>query len=318
MVFEWEQENNTTVTRFIILGLCRNPLCQMLLFLMCFILYTFTLLGNSLILLITMTEPALHSAMYFFLGNLSFLEICYSSVTLPKMLAVFLTGDNTISFMGCAAQMYFFLLLGSAECYLLAAMAYDRYVAICYPLRYTQIMDRRSCIWLVVSSWLSGIPVAFTQTSLVFTSLFCGPNEVDHFFCDLAPVQGLICTDISQNEISNMVITIVFLATPFTLILVSYFHIISTILQMPSANSSHKAFSTCSSHLVAVTLFYGSGIVMYLHPRSSHALEHGKVVSLFYTVVTPCLNPIIYSLRNKEIKEALRRRMARKRTSQVA
>ncbi|XP_065270019.1 olfactory receptor 10A7-like [Emys orbicularis] len=253
--------------------------------------------------------------MYFFIGNLSFLEICYSSVTLPKMMAISLTGNSTISFTGCAAQMYFFLLLGSAECYLLAAMAYDRYVAICHPLRYVAIMERRPCVWLVAGSWLSGIPVSFIQTTLVFTSPFCGPNKINHFFCDVAPVLQLVCADTSRNEMSNITVTVVFLAIPFTLILISYTRIIATVLKMSSPGSRHRAFSTCSSHLVVVTLFYGSGMVMYLRTRSSHTTENDKLLSLFYTVVTPMLNPVIYSLRNEEVKGALRRRVAGKRLS---
>ncbi|XP_067388307.1 olfactory receptor 10A7-like [Emydura macquarii macquarii] len=309
------QGNSTAVSEFIILGFPSSPLGQVLLFLVYFAVYTLTLLGNSLIVLITLADPALHIPMYFFIGNLSFLEICYSSVTLPKMLAISLTGRNTISFTGCAAQMYFFLLLGSAECYLLAAMAYDRYVAICHPLRYMAIMERKSCTWLVAGSWLSGIPVSFIQTTLVFTSPFCGPNKIDHFFCDVAPVLRLVCADTSRNEMSNIMVTVIFLATPFTLILASYAHIIATILRMASAGSRHRAFSTCSSHLLAVTLFYGSGIVVYLHPRSSYVMVNDKLLSLFYTVVTPMLNPIIYSLRNQDVKEALRRKMAGKRLS---
>ncbi|XP_024056594.1 olfactory receptor 10A7-like [Terrapene carolina triunguis] len=307
--------NSTAVSEFIILGFSSSLLGQVLLFLMCFAIYTLTLLGNSLIVLITLADPSLHISMYFFIGNLSFLEICYSSVTLPKMMAISLTGDNTISFTGCAAQMYFFLLLGSAECYLLAAMAYDRYVAICHPLRYVAIMERRSCVWLVAGSWLSGIPVSFIQTTLVFTSPFCGPNKINHFFCDVAPVLQLVCADTSRNEMSNITVTVVFLAIPFTLILISYTCIIATVLKMSSPGSRHRAFSTCSSHLVVVTLFYGSGMVMYLRPRSSHTTENDKLLSLFYTVVTPMLNPVIYSLRNEEVKGALRRRVAGKRLS---
>ncbi|CAM5153331.1 unnamed protein product [Eretmochelys imbricata] len=194
-------------------------------------------------------------------------------------------------------------------------MAYDRYVAICHPLHYVAIMERRSCAWLVAGSWLSGIPVSFIQTTLVFTSPFCGPNKIDHFFCDVAPVLRLVCADTSRNEMSNIMVTVVFLATPFTLILTSYTCIIATVLKMSSPGSRHKAFSTCSSHLVVVMLFYGSGMVMYLRPRSSHEPENDKLLSLFYTVVTPMLNPVIYSLRNEEVKGALRRRVAGKRLS---
>uniref|UniRef100_A0A8C3EZ09 Olfactory receptor n=1 Tax=Chrysemys picta bellii TaxID=8478 RepID=A0A8C3EZ09_CHRPI len=310
-----ELGNQTFLTEFILLGFGASPKLQILLLLLFLVIYIVTMAGNILIMAVVVVDQHLHTPMYFFLGNLSCLETCYTSTVLPSMLASLLTGDRTISVGGCAAQMYFFLLLGSAECYLLAAMAYDRYVAICHPLRYVAIMERRSCVWLVAGSWLSGIPVSFIQTTLVFTSLFCGPNKIDHFFCDVAPVLQLVCADTSRNEMSNITITVVFLAIPFTLILISYTCIIATVLKMSSPGSRHRAFSTCSSHLVVVTLFYGSGMVMYLRPRSIHTTENDKLLSLFYTVVTPMLNPVIYSLRNKEVKGALRRWVAGKRLS---
>ncbi|XP_074928220.1 olfactory receptor 10A7-like [Chelonoidis abingdonii] len=198
---------------------------------------------------------------------------------------------------------------------LFTAVAYDRYVAICHSLRYVAIMERRSCAWILASSWLSGIPVSIIQTTLVFFSLFCGPNKIDHFFCDVAPVPWLVCADTSHNEMSNITVTVVFLATPFILILTSYAHIIASILKMSSPRSRHRTISTCSSHLVMVTFFYGSGIIMYLHPRSSHMPENDKLLSLFYIVVIPMLKPIIYNLRNEDVKGALRRRVAGKRSS---
>uniref|UniRef100_A0A674IJQ8 Olfactory receptor n=1 Tax=Terrapene triunguis TaxID=2587831 RepID=A0A674IJQ8_9SAUR len=311
-----ELGNQTFLTEFILLGFGASPKLQILLLLLFLVIYIVTMAGNILIMAVVVADQHLHTPMYFFLGNLSCLETCYTSTVLPSMLASLLTGDRTISVGGCcAAQMYFFLLLGSAECYLLAAMAYDRYVAICHPLRYVAIMERRSCVWLVAGSWLSGIPVSFIQTTLVFTSPFCGPNKINHFFCDVAPVLQLVCADTSRNEMSNITVTVVFLAIPFTLILISYTCIIATVLKMSSPGSRHRAFSTCSSHLVVVTLFYGSGMVMYLRPRSSHTTENDKLLSLFYTVVTPMLNPVIYSLRNEEVKGALRRRVAGKRLS---
>lgn len=311
-------DNDTHVSVFVFLGFSASPVGQLLFFLLCLAIYTLTLLGNGLIVFLTLASSTLQSPMYFFLGNLSSLELCYSSVTLPRILASFLTGNNKIPFTACAAQMYFFLLLGCAECYLLAAMAYDRYVAVCHPLRYMSIMDKHSCELLIVGSWLSGLPVSFIQTSLVFTSPFCGPNEINHFFCDLAPVLRLVCADTSRNEIANITVTVTFITVPFMLILFSYGYIIAAVVRMSSAECRQKAFSTCSSHLLVVTLFFGSGMVMYLRPRSSYNSSSDKVVALFYTVITPMLNPVIYSLRNKEVKDALWKTVAGHWFSQLA
>uniref|UniRef100_A0A8C0JEN4 Olfactory receptor n=1 Tax=Chelonoidis abingdonii TaxID=106734 RepID=A0A8C0JEN4_CHEAB len=293
--------NLTTVTEFILLGLSNHHDLQVPLFSIYLSIYTITLMGNILIILITM-DPALHTPMYFFLRILSFLEICYTSVTVPKMLVNFLSDNRGISYVGCVAQMYFLLFLGISECFLLAAMAYDRYVAICNPLRYRLIMDRRVCLFLTVLSWFW---VSLVQTAWVFTLPFCGSNQINYFFCDIPPLIKLSCTDTSSYEMQLFTVTILVNFTPFSLILVSYFVIIATILKMASADGRHKAFSTCSSHLIVVTLYYGSSCLIYLRPKSINSLDSNKVLALMYTTITPILNPIVYSLRNNEVKGAV-------------
>ncbi|ELV13092.1 Olfactory receptor 10A4 [Tupaia chinensis] len=267
--------NWTIVNEFVLVSFSAlSSELQILLFLLFLTIYLITLMGNVLIILVTTADSALQSPMYFFLRNLSFLEIGFNLVIVPKMLGTLIVQDTTISFLGCATQMYFFFFFGAAECCLLATMAYDRYVAICDPLRYPVIMGHRSCIQLATASWFSGFPVATVQTTWIFSFPFCGPNRVNHFFCDSPPVIALVCADTSL---------------------------------MPSAEGKRKAFSTCSSHLLVVSLFYSTAILTYFRPRSNNSPESKKLLSLSYTVVTPMLNPIIYSLRNNEVKAALRR-----------
>uniref|UniRef100_A0A8C8RG42 Olfactory receptor n=1 Tax=Pelusios castaneus TaxID=367368 RepID=A0A8C8RG42_9SAUR len=298
-----EMRNDTSMDKFVLLGFSNHPDMNLILFVVFLCTYIITVLGNILIVVVINVDPALHTPMYFFLRNLSFLEICYTSVTLPKMLAILLSEDKTISFVGCAVQMYFFLFFAVTECFLLASMAYDRYSAICNPLRYTAIMDKRICIQMATSSWICGILVALGHTTFVFTLPFCGSNVINHFFCEIQPVLKLVCRDTYWNEIQIIVAAAFVLMMPFFLILVSYISIISTILKMQSAEGRRRAFSTCSSHLIVVTLFYGTALIMYVRPKSNA----NKLFSLFYTVVTPILNPVIYSLRNKEVKDALRK-----------
>ncbi|XP_067391417.1 olfactory receptor 10A2-like isoform X1 [Emydura macquarii macquarii] len=297
--------NQTVVTEFILLGFSNFPQIQHLLFVVFLAAYVITLMGNILIILITTADPALHSPMYFFLRNLSCLEICFTSVIVPNLLANLLSENKTISFYGCMLQMYFFFFFGSTECFLLATMAYDRYVAICNPLRYTVVMNRRVCIQLAMTSWVSGIPVGTVQTSWLFSFPFCGPTEVNHFFCDSPPVLKLVCGDTYLFEMYAVTGTILIVLFPFILILASYVRIISTILRIPSAEGRRKTFSTCSSHLMVVTMFYSTASLTYFRPKSSYSPDTKKLLSLSYTVFTPMLNPIIYSLRNKEVKGAL-------------
>ncbi|XP_066485465.1 olfactory receptor 10A7-like [Tiliqua scincoides] len=275
-------------------------------------MYMLTLLGNGLIILLTLVDSALHTPMYFFLRNLSFLEICYTSVTLPKMLINFVSKVKSISFAGCAAQMYFLLSLGTVECYLLAAMAYDRYRAICSPLQYPLIMNQKACTQIAVASWFCGILMPLGNVVWIFNLPYCGPNKINHFFCDVPPVLKLACVDTTKNEISILALSVLITLSPFLLVLVSYICILFTVLKMPSAEGRRKAFSTCSSHLIVVTLFYGSASAMYLRPKSSHVEDIDRLVALFYSAITPMLNPMIYSLRNKEVKVALRKLKGRK------
>ena len=280
---------------------------QLLLFLTFLIIYLATLIGNSLIILVTLADPMLHSPMYFFLRNLSFLEIGLNLVIVPKMLGTLLAWDTTISFSGCATQMYFLFFFGVAECFLLATMAYDRFVAICTPLHYPVIMNQRTRAKLAVASWFPGFPVATVQTTWLFSFPFCDTNKVNHFFCDSPPVLKLVCGDTTQFEVYAIVGTILIIMIPCLLILCSYFRIAAAILKIPSAKGKHKAFSTCSSHLLVVSLFYVSLSLTYFRPKSNNSPESKKLLSLSYTIVTPMLNPIIYSLRNNEVKNALSR-----------
>uniref|UniRef100_A0A8D0G6A3 Olfactory receptor n=1 Tax=Sphenodon punctatus TaxID=8508 RepID=A0A8D0G6A3_SPHPU len=299
-------KNFTLATEFFFSRLSNPPEQQVLLFFVFLLIYSITLTGNILIIIITV-DPALHTPMYFFLRILSFMDICYSTVTIPKMLLNFLWEDRRISYTGCATQMYFLLCLGASECILLMAMAYDRYVAICIPLRYVAVMNRKVCVSLLLLSWGSGNVVSIVQTAWVFTLPFCRSSEINYFFCDIPPLIKLSCIDTHIYEWQLFVATVLVIFTPFILILVSYILIISYILKMASAERRQKAFSTCSSHLIVVMLYYGSSSLIYFKPKSVYSEDSNKVLSLLYTTITPMLNPIIYSLRNKEVQGALRR-----------
>ncbi|XP_012891999.1 PREDICTED: olfactory receptor 10AG1-like [Dipodomys ordii] len=301
------EDNGSTVKEFILLGFSNLPKFQGLLSGVFVIMYVTILVGNSLLIIITKFDPALQKPMYFFLANFSSLEICYASVTLPKILANIWTQDRSISLLGCATQMYFFMVLAGNESLLLAVMSYDRYVAICNPLRYPLLMSASRCIQLAAASLLSGIPIPTGLTSTIFSLNFCKSNCINHYFCDVRPVLKLACGDTSLPELSIYVAFMVFADVPFMLILASYSKILSTILRLPTAQGRGKAFSTCFSHLLAVILFYGSASIAYLRPKSSHSANIDKWLSLFYTMVTPMFNPMIYSLRNKEVIEALRK-----------
>nr|XP_033779164.1 olfactory receptor 10A4-like [Geotrypetes seraphini] len=307
------RENQSFVTEFILLGFSSDPTVQCVLFLIFLFIYVFTLLGNVTIIFIVTTDSLLQKPMYYFIRNLSFLEICYTSVNVPKMLVNFLVEDKSISFFACATQLYFFSLLGVAECCLLAVMSYDRYVAICCPLHYSTIMKKTTCAYLVGGSWITGIVSMFGQTVLVFSLPFCGPNRIDHFFCDVPPILKLSCRDTSQIEISIFIDSVILILMPFVFILVSYIRILSTILRIRSTEGRQKAFSTCASHLTSVCLFYGTATLTYLLPESSHSPIVDKLFALFYAVLTPMLNPLIYSLRNKEVLGVLKKRINRNR-----
>uniref|UniRef100_A0A8D0SY76 Olfactory receptor n=1 Tax=Sus scrofa TaxID=9823 RepID=A0A8D0SY76_PIG len=299
--------NQTTLLDFILLGFSDVPSLQGYLFGVFLIIYVIIVMGNSLIIIITKIDPSLQTPMYFFLRNFSSLEICYVSVTVPRLLTDLCRQNRNISFLACATQMYFFLVLGATECFLLTAMAYDRYVAICNPLLYPLIMNSRLCIRLAAGCWVSGIPVHVGFTYQIFSLPFCGSNQLNHFFCDIPPVLKLTCGDTSLIELLIYVVAVLVVTIPFMLILGSYVKIIGSILNLPSATGRAKAFSTCSSHLIVVALFFGSGIMTYLRPNSSRSIGVDKFLSLFYTIVTPVFNPMIYCLRNKDVMVALRK-----------
>ncbi|NXG07558.1 O10A7 protein, partial [Sakesphorus luctuosus] len=300
--------NHTFLAEFFLSGLSSHPELQRLMFFTFCLVYTMTVIGNLLICMVTV-HPTLHMPMYFFLRVLSFLDISTASTVVPKMLVSFLSEDRSISYMGCVTQLYCVVFLATTEWYLLAAMAYDRYVAICNPLRYTVIMNTRICLSLVLLSCCSGNVVSVVQTAWVFMLPFCGPRMINYFFCDIPPLILLSCTDTSLYEKQIITATVLVIFTPFCLILVSYACIISSILKISSADSRYKTFSTCSSHLIVVTLYCASGTLIYLHPKSSNSQDTKKVLALIYTTVIPTLNPLIYSLRNKEVREVLIRTM---------
>ncbi|XP_074131645.1 olfactory receptor 10AG1-like [Sminthopsis crassicaudata] len=302
-----ERSNVTFVVEFILLGFSELPKLQNLLFGIFLIIYINILIGNGLLIVIIKMNPTLQTPMYFFLGNFSFLEICYSSVTLPRLLRDIWTQKGNILFLSCATQSCFLYILGAAECLFLAVMAYDRYVAICKPLYYPLIMNHKICVQLVIASWITGIPAQIGVTYYIFSLNFCGPNKLNHIFCDSSTVLEVACGDTYKKEVSLLVNTFIFVMIPFLLILISYFTIIATILKLPSTSGKSKAFSTCSSHLMVVCLFYGSGTITYFRSKSSHSGKSSKVLALFYTIVTPVLNPIIYSLRNKDVIAAMRK-----------
>nr|XP_027798175.2 olfactory receptor 481 isoform X2 [Marmota flaviventris] len=307
-----ETENYTMVTEFIILGLTEDPTLCSIFFVVFLGIYVITILGNTSIIMLIRRSPQLHTPMYLFLSHLAFVDIGYSTTVTPVMIVSFLRERTTIPVAGCIAQLGSDVIFGTAECFLLAAMAYDRYVAICSPLLYSTHMSPTVCIILLVASYLGGIMNASSFTSCLLSLTFCGPNTINHFFCDLPPLVKLSCTHIYVAEISPAVSAgSIIVITLFT-ISVSYLYILHSILRMRSTEGRHKAFSTCTSHLTAVTLFYGTVTFVYVIPKSSHSPDHIKVVSVFYTVVIPMLNPLIYSLRNKEVKEAMKKLMVKK------
>uniref|UniRef100_G3VC22 Olfactory receptor n=2 Tax=Sarcophilus harrisii TaxID=9305 RepID=G3VC22_SARHA len=300
-------KNSTAVTRFILLGFSDYPKLNGILFVIFLVIYLITLTWNLSLITLIRTDSHLHTPMYFFLSNLSFLDICYVSSTAPKMLSDFFKEKKTISFGGCAAQYFIFSGMGLTECCLLAAMAYDRYAAICNPLLYTAIMSPTLCMWMVAGSYLSGFFGSLIQLCSLLQLYFCGPDVIDHFFCDLPQLLVLSCSDTLALQILKFVIAVIFGLLSVLIIMVSYGHVVEAILKISSTQGRSKAFNTCASHLMAVTLFYGSGLSVYLRPSSNDSFSSDKVASIFYTMVIPMMNPLIYSLRNKEIKEALKR-----------
>nr|WJJ08936.1 olfactory receptor 13K1 [Sus scrofa] len=306
-------DNASEVTEFVLVGLSNHPKAQAAFYCTMVAVYLVTLVGNGLIIVMVRVEKQLHTPMYFFLSNLSFLDICYSSNSVPFLLFNGLKDYPTISYTGCYAQMTIALSLGMTECLLLAVMAYDRFIAISSPLRYSIIMNHQVCVQLAVVTWASAFLLAIIPI-IAIPARFCGHNIINHFTCEVQALLKLICSDTPVRLILGLVISIFTLPLPFTFILISYFCIVVAVLRIRSAEARLKAFSTCGSHLTVVTIFYGTAIYMYLKPQSREYQDQGKVVSAFYGVVTPMLNPVIYTLRNKDVKEALRKRIRKKKS----
>ncbi|XP_036850628.2 olfactory receptor 5V1-like [Manis javanica] len=300
--------NLTTMTHFILTGLSDLPEVRYPLFVVFAIIYQVTLLGNGAILLAIGMEKKLHTPMYYFLANLSLLDIFCPSATVPKMLDNLLTGNNSISFLGCALQLYFLVALAGTEDFLLAVMAYDRYVAICFPLRYTLIMTKAHCAQLIGGTWAAGFLNSLLHTVSTFHLSFCKSNQVNQYYCDIPPVVALSCSSTYMVEMLLIVLAGIFGIGAFLTTFISYMYIISTILKIQSVEGKRKAFSTCASHLLVVCLFYGTATFTYVHPSSSqHSQSRDRLIPMLYGVITPMLNPMIYSLRNTEVKGALRR-----------
>ncbi|KAM9234619.1 olfactory receptor 5V1-like [Dugong dugon] len=306
-----EGENQTALFEFIILGFSNLNELQFLLFTVFLVTYIYTLGGNIFLILVIMIDTRLHKPMYFFLENLAFIDICYITTNVPQMMVHLLSEKKRISYGGCMAQLSAFIFFVGSESLLLAAMAYDRYVAICKPLRYSIVMNKAMYSQLAALSWAGGFLNSVVHTVLTFRLPFCGNNQINYFFCDIPPLLILSCGDTSVNELV-LFSTGVFIGwTPFLCIILSYLYINSTILRISSSGGRQKAFSTCVSHLVIVLLYYGSSVFTYARPISAYSLEKDRLISVLYSVVTPMLNPIIYSWRNKDIKEAMKV-MARK------
>ncbi|XP_070790743.1 olfactory receptor 5AR1-like [Pituophis catenifer annectens] len=306
------EKNRSQVTQFIFSGLTDYPQLQVVLFALFLIIYTITLSANLGMILLIKTDPQLNTPMYFFLSHLSFLDAGYSSTVTPKAMAGFFAKKKSISLTGCAIQFYMFDGLVMTELFLLSVMAYDRYVAICNPLLYSVVMSKKLCTLLVTSVYFYGFVSSVIQTALTFTLSFCSSNVIDHFYCNDPPLLALSCSDTRPKEIQLLVLSGINLSSSLLTIVVSYVYILCTIFGKHSSGRRHRAFSTCASHLTAVIIFYGTLFFMYLKPSSTHALSYDKVVSVFYAVVIPMLNPLIYSLRNKEVKEAFKKVMGKK------
>ncbi|XP_071972445.1 olfactory receptor 5AP2-like [Engystomops pustulosus] len=306
-----ENSNQTSSGRFFLLGLSNVLYLQGICFCVFLIMYLMTLSGNVLLIIVVRINSKLQTPMYFFLSNLSIIDICFSSAIVPKILINTLSKDRSISLVGCALQMYFHLALGATECVILAVMAYDRFAAICRPLHYQTIINKKMCILLASISWGLGFGNASIHVPLTFQLPFCKSHHVNHFFCEMPPLFRLSCKDTRPNEIAMNIAAQIIVLSAFFFTLISYIHIISNVFKIRSSQGREKAFSTCASHLTVVSMYYGTIIFMYLKPRSAYSPEIDKTVSVLYTVVTPMLNPIIYSMRNKDVKETIKIKLCR-------
>ncbi|XP_077319500.1 olfactory receptor 5AP2-like [Lithobates pipiens] len=308
-----EEVNQTSSEGFILLGLSDVPYLQVICFLVFLLMYIITLSGNLLLIIVVRINRKLQTPMYFFLSNLSIVDTFFSSSIVPKILINTLAIDKSISFLGCALQMYFSMVLGTTECFILAVMAYDRFAAVCRPLHYNTIMNKTLCISLATGSWGISILNSAIQVALTFQISYCKSRHINHFFCEMQPLLQLSCQDTLLNEIVMYIGTGILGMPSFCLTLISYVQIISTILKIHSSQGRQKAFSTCASHLTVVVLYYGTLIFMYIRPRSTYSPEIDKTLSILYTVVTPMLNPLVYSVRNKDVKNTVKRKHTHKK-----
>uniref|UniRef100_A0A8C6HCI9 Olfactory receptor n=1 Tax=Mus spicilegus TaxID=10103 RepID=A0A8C6HCI9_MUSSI len=306
-------ENGSSVTEFILVGLTKESDLQCPLFILFLMMYVVTVLGNQGLISLIGLNSHLHTPMYFFLFNLSFVDLWYSSVFTPKMLESFISEKNTISYRGCMAQLFFFCFFSISECYILTSMAYDRYVAICNPLLYNIVMSPKLCLILMFSSYMMAFSGAMAHTGCMLRLTFCDANTINHYFCDIHPLLQLSCTSTYVNELEVFVVVGINIIVPTITIFISYGFIISSIFRISSKEGKSKAFSTCSSHIIAVSLFFGSGAFMYLKPSSAESMNEGKISSIFYTNTVPLLNPLIYSLRNKDVKDALIKTLSKRK-----
>ncbi|KAM6154532.1 olfactory receptor 10T2-like [Erethizon dorsatum] len=306
-----KRQNRSAITQFILVGFSNLGDLQILLFIVFLLVYLTTLVTNATIMTVIHLDRSLHIPMYFFLFVLSCSETCYTLVIVPKMLTNLLAMVPSISFAGCAAQLYFFVGLACTNCFLIAVMGYDRYVAICNPLNYTLIVGRAACVQLVLASSFCGFLISVVVNILVFSVPFCASNRVNHFFCDIYPVIKLGCTDTNLKEMVIFFLSILVLLVPFVLIFISYIFIVSTILKISSVEGQRRAFATCASHLTVVIVHYGCASSIYLRPTSLYSSDKDLLVAVTYTVITPLLNPLVYTLRNKEVKMALRKILSR-------
>ncbi|XP_066216136.1 olfactory receptor 5T2-like [Saccopteryx leptura] len=300
-------KNVTEVTKFVLKGFTDNLELQIILFFLFLAIYLFTLMGNLGLVVLVIRDSQLHNPMYCFLSVLSSVDACFSSVILPNMLADFLSRNKVISFLGCATQMFLAVTFGTTECFLLAAMAYDRYVAIYNPLLYSVSMSPRVYLSLILASYVGGILHASIHTVATFSLSFCASNEIRHVFCDIPPLLAISCSDTHTNQLLLFLFVGSIEVVTILIVLISYGFILLAILSMHSAEGRRKVFSTCGSHLTGVSIYHGTILFMYVRPTSSYALDHDMIVSTFYTIVIPMLNPIIYSLRNRDVKEAMKR-----------
>ncbi|XP_021044991.1 olfactory receptor 1468-like isoform X2 [Mus pahari] len=297
--------NQTVITQFFLLGLPIPPEHQHLFYALFLAMYLTTVLGNLIIIILIILDSHLHTPMYLFLSNLSFSDLCFSSVTMPELLYNMQSQDTSISYVGCLTQLYFFMVFADMENFLLVVMAYDRYMAICFPLHYMNIMSPKLCVCMVVLLWALTVLYSMLHTLLLARLSFCDDNMIPHFFCDISALLKLACSDIYINELMIFILGGLVTVIPFLLIVVSYVQIVSSILKVSSTQGIHKVFSTCGSHLSVVSLFYGTIIGLYLCPSANNSTVKKIAMAMMYTVVTPMLNPFIYSLRNRDIKDAL-------------